>query len=118
MLADNRVLRRAHGELRVEAFEVNHWGRRWPSDKPRGYNGYVLRREGRALLFGGDTAMTPLFRIVEADRRSERDYAATVTFAGRRYSAGAPANVFCYRPGDTAACSAVRGDRSGSVHRA
>lgn len=64
---------------------------------------------------GSRDAMTPLFRIVEADRRSERDYAATVTFAGRRYSAGAPANVFCYRPGDTAACSGVRGDRSGSV---
>jgi L-ascorbate metabolism protein UlaG (beta-lactamase superfamily) len=52
----------AHGEVSIEAFEVRHWGRRWPSDHDRGYNGYVLRREGRALLFGGDTAMTPLFR--------------------------------------------------------
>lgn len=54
------------GELRVEAFEVKHWGRRWPNDRDRGYNGYILRREGRALLFGGDTAMTPLFRNLRA----------------------------------------------------
>jgi L-ascorbate metabolism protein UlaG (beta-lactamase superfamily) len=50
------------GELQVEAFEVKHWGKRWPSEKiERGYNGYILRREGRAILFGGDTAETSLF---------------------------------------------------------
>jgi len=54
------------GELELRAFEVKHWGRRWPNDINRGYNGYVLRREGKALLFGGDTAMTPLFRDVRA----------------------------------------------------
>jgi len=48
------------GELVVEAFEVKHWGQRWPSEKPRGYNGYILRRENKALLFAGDTAQTPL----------------------------------------------------------
>jgi L-ascorbate metabolism protein UlaG (beta-lactamase superfamily) len=58
---ESHTLQTARGELRVEAFEVKHWGRRWPSDRERGYNGYILRREGRALLFGGDTAMTPLF---------------------------------------------------------
>ncbi len=52
----------AAGGLEIEALEVKHWGVRWPSDIARGYNGYVLRREGRAILFGGDTAMTPLFR--------------------------------------------------------
>jgi L-ascorbate metabolism protein UlaG (beta-lactamase superfamily) len=51
----------ARGDLQVEAFEVKHWGRRWPSDVDRGYNGYVLRREGRSLIFGGDTAYTKLF---------------------------------------------------------
>lgn len=51
----------AKGELEIQAVEVKHWGRRWPDDTERGYNGYVLRREGRAILFGGDTAMTPLF---------------------------------------------------------
>jgi L-ascorbate metabolism protein UlaG (beta-lactamase superfamily) len=47
------------GELQIEAFEVKHWGERWPSEMPRGYNGYILRREGKAILFGGDTALTP-----------------------------------------------------------
>lgn len=50
------------GEVRIEAFEVKHWGQRWPNDRPRGYNGYVLRREGMALIFGGDTAYTQLFQ--------------------------------------------------------
>ena len=49
------------GELEIEAFEVKHWGERWPSERPRGYNGYILRREGKAVLFGGDTALTPAF---------------------------------------------------------
>ena len=45
------TLKTDRGELRVEAFEVRHWGQRWPSEKiTRGYNGYILRREGRALL--------------------------------------------------------------------
>jgi L-ascorbate metabolism protein UlaG (beta-lactamase superfamily) len=55
------TFRNAKGELEIEALEVKHWGERWPSDKERGYNGYILRREGRAILFGGDTAHTPVF---------------------------------------------------------
>lgn len=56
---EHTVYRNRLGELRIEAIEVKHWGQRWPSDLPRGYNGYILRREGKALLFGGDTALTP-----------------------------------------------------------
>jgi L-ascorbate metabolism protein UlaG (beta-lactamase superfamily) len=51
----------ARGEIEVRAIEVKHWGARLRSDTRRGYNGYILRREGRALIFGGDTAHTPLF---------------------------------------------------------
>src|SRR6266404_8714682 len=51
-----------HGELQVEAFEVKHWGARWKVDTYRGYNGYVLSREGRKMIFGGDTALTQSFR--------------------------------------------------------
>jgi L-ascorbate metabolism protein UlaG (beta-lactamase superfamily) len=58
---ESHTLQTERGELHIEAFEVKHWGRRWPNDRARGYNGYILRREDRALLFGGDTAMTPLF---------------------------------------------------------
>jgi L-ascorbate metabolism protein UlaG (beta-lactamase superfamily) len=55
------VFRCAQGELEIESFEVKHWGQRWPSKLARGYNGYVLRREGRSILFGGDTALTSHF---------------------------------------------------------
>jgi L-ascorbate metabolism protein UlaG (beta-lactamase superfamily) len=68
-------LRTARGKLEVQAFEVKHWGSRWPNDKiDRGYNGYVLRREGRSLIFGGDTAMIGTFR----DLRSKGPYAAAI----------------------------------------
>jgi L-ascorbate metabolism protein UlaG (beta-lactamase superfamily) len=53
-----------HGDIEVRAFEVRHWGARWRYDKYRGYNGYVLEREGRKLIFGGDTAYTESFRAL------------------------------------------------------
>jgi L-ascorbate metabolism protein UlaG (beta-lactamase superfamily) len=49
------------GDVEVQAIQVKHWGARLGSDTYRGYTGYIIRREGRALLFGGDTAHTPLF---------------------------------------------------------
>jgi L-ascorbate metabolism protein UlaG (beta-lactamase superfamily) len=54
-------LRTRHGDLEVRAVEVKHWGARLNNDFYRGYNGYVIRREGRVLLFGGDTAHTRAF---------------------------------------------------------
>lgn len=75
---DATTLRTDRGDLRVEAFEVKHWGQRYPRDRARGYNGYVLRREGRALIFGGDTAMTPLFRQL----RSGGPYEAAIMPVG------------------------------------
>ncbi len=50
------------GELEIEAFKVRHWGARLRTDDYRGYNGYILRRRGRAILYSGDTAFTTLFR--------------------------------------------------------
>lgn len=75
---ESQTLQTARGKLHVEAFEVKHWGRRWPNDRERGYNGYILRREGRALLFGGDTAMTPLF----ANLRPRGPFAAAIMPVG------------------------------------
>jgi L-ascorbate metabolism protein UlaG (beta-lactamase superfamily) len=49
------------GDVHVRAIEVKHWGARLRRDTYRGYNGYILEREGRSILFGGDTAHTPLF---------------------------------------------------------
>jgi L-ascorbate metabolism protein UlaG (beta-lactamase superfamily) len=56
---DRLMFKGTKGELEIQAVEVKHWGARWPSEKPRGYNGYILRREGRSILFAGDTALTP-----------------------------------------------------------
>ena len=56
------VFSNGKGKIEVEALQVKHWGRRWPSDLERGYNGYVLHREGKSILFAGDTANTDLFR--------------------------------------------------------
>jgi L-ascorbate metabolism protein UlaG (beta-lactamase superfamily) len=54
------TLRFPKGDLQIEAIEVKHWGQRWPNERERGYNGYILRREGKSILFGGDTAHTRL----------------------------------------------------------
>jgi L-ascorbate metabolism protein UlaG (beta-lactamase superfamily) len=56
----NKIVTR-RGEVLVRALEVRHWGARLRRDTHRGYNGYILEREGRKLIFGGDTADTPLF---------------------------------------------------------
>jgi len=63
---DRLSCRTNRGDLRIEAFEVKHWGERWPSELPRGYNCYILRREGRAILFGGNTALTPTFGDIKS----------------------------------------------------
>lgn len=51
-----------HGEISIEAFEVSHWGARWRHDRHRGFNGYILERNNKKLLFGGDTAYCPHFK--------------------------------------------------------
>jgi L-ascorbate metabolism protein UlaG (beta-lactamase superfamily) len=50
------------GEVEIEAFQVKHWGARWKVDSYRGYNGYVIAREGKKIIFGGDTALSSSFR--------------------------------------------------------
>jgi L-ascorbate metabolism protein UlaG (beta-lactamase superfamily) len=41
---------------------VKHWGARIQRDTHRGYTGFIVEREGRRLLIGGDTASTGAFR--------------------------------------------------------
>jgi L-ascorbate metabolism protein UlaG (beta-lactamase superfamily) len=64
---DEMRLNTPHGELEIKAFEVKHWGARWRFDKYRGYNGYVIAREGKKIIFGGDTALTSSFRSLRKD---------------------------------------------------
>jgi L-ascorbate metabolism protein UlaG (beta-lactamase superfamily) len=58
---ESATVKTRHGEVRVRSIEVKHWGARVRRDTWRGYAGFVLEREGRKLLFGGDTADTPAF---------------------------------------------------------
>ncbi len=46
------------GDLEVESIETRHWGARMVTDRHRGWGGYLLRKAGRTVLFGGDTAYT------------------------------------------------------------
>jgi len=58
------------GKINIIAFRVKHWGARMQHDDYRGYNGYLLERNGRRIIFGGDTAMTDDFQQL-------RSYGAT-----------------------------------------
>jgi L-ascorbate metabolism protein UlaG (beta-lactamase superfamily) len=50
------------GQVLVHAIEVKHWGARLGRDTHRGYTGFVVEREGKKILIGGDTASTSVFR--------------------------------------------------------
>ncbi|WGJ14785.1 MBL fold metallo-hydrolase [Methylocapsa sp. D3K7] len=54
------------GQIDITAFRVKHWGARVRRDTYRGYNGYVLKRERRRILFGGDTALCDSFAELRA----------------------------------------------------
>ena len=64
-------IRTTNGDVHLRAFEVKHWGARWRYDKFRGYNAYALEREGKKIIFGGDTALCESFRA----QRSQGPYA-------------------------------------------
>ena len=66
------------GSLRIRAFRVNHWGARLRNDNYRGYNGYILERNNRRIIFGGDTAMTDNF----AELRDDRPYDLAIMSIG------------------------------------
>ncbi|MBA4147162.1 MAG: MBL fold metallo-hydrolase [Verrucomicrobia bacterium] len=59
---EKTTVKTQNGDVEIEGIEVNHWGARWQHDAQRGYNGYVISREGKRIIFGGDTAMSDSFR--------------------------------------------------------
>jgi len=59
------------GGVRIEATPARHWGRRYPWDRERGYNGYLLTKHGRTILFGGDTAYTDRLASALGGRRPD-----------------------------------------------
>lgn len=61
-------IRGAVGSVRITAFPVKHWGARLRRDTHRGYNGYILEREGHRIIFGGDTALTDSFASLHSQK--------------------------------------------------
>ncbi|MEZ5292314.1 MAG: MBL fold metallo-hydrolase [Vicinamibacterales bacterium] len=59
---ESQRVRTARGDAVVHAVEVKHWGARLGRDTYRGYTGWIVEREGRRILIGGDTARTDAFR--------------------------------------------------------
>jgi L-ascorbate metabolism protein UlaG (beta-lactamase superfamily) len=57
------------GPVSIRAFRVNHWGARMLRDTYRGFNAYEIESEGARVIFGGDTAMTDMFRPLKSSRR-------------------------------------------------
>jgi L-ascorbate metabolism protein UlaG (beta-lactamase superfamily) len=55
---ESRQFDTSHGSVCVEAFRVKHWGARMRNDTHRGFNGYVIERQGRRICIAGDTAGT------------------------------------------------------------
>lgn len=49
------------GKVEIVAVRVRHWGARMQHDDYRGYNGYLIKRNNRRILFVGDTAFTEEF---------------------------------------------------------
>ena len=54
----SRSVSNAAGEIEITAFPVNHWGARTQRDMYRGYNGYLIQRKERRIIFAGDTAQS------------------------------------------------------------
>jgi L-ascorbate metabolism protein UlaG (beta-lactamase superfamily) len=58
---EGKTFKTAAGEIDASAFGVKHWGARKRGDDYRGYNGYLLKRNERRILFSCDTAFTDCF---------------------------------------------------------
>jgi L-ascorbate metabolism protein UlaG (beta-lactamase superfamily) len=58
---ERKSIQSDHGRIEIVAVPVNHWGTRLRHDHYRGYNGYLLERNNRRILFAGDTAFTEDF---------------------------------------------------------
>ena len=70
---ESRQFTGARGRLGIEALKVQHWGARVRHDVHRGFNGYLLERNGRRICVAGDTARTS---FAAAGRRGPIDLMA------------------------------------------
>ena len=58
---EHKSIATSAGTIDIMAFRVKHWGARMQHDNYRGYNGYLIERNNRRILFAGDTAFTDDF---------------------------------------------------------
>ena len=58
---ERKTLEASAGLIDIVAVPIKHWGARLQRDDYRGYNGYLIERNNRRILFAGDTAMTDSF---------------------------------------------------------
>ena len=58
------------GKIDITAFCVKHWGARTRRDAYRGYNGYVIERNNRRIIFSGDTALWNASRYAKSAKHS------------------------------------------------
>jgi L-ascorbate metabolism protein UlaG (beta-lactamase superfamily) len=70
---EGKSIETAAGIIKITALPVRHWGARMQHDDYRGYNAYLIERDDRRILFGGDTALTDQF--VEARQHGPVDLA-------------------------------------------
>ncbi|MBV9008335.1 MAG: MBL fold metallo-hydrolase [Verrucomicrobia bacterium] len=56
-------------EVEVRAFRGQHWGARVQRDEHRRFNGYVISRGDRRIIYSGDTAMTNAFAQLRDGKR-------------------------------------------------
>jgi L-ascorbate metabolism protein UlaG (beta-lactamase superfamily) len=53
--------------LVIAAMGANHWGKRWPWGRAYGFNSYVLEKNGHRMLLACDSAITDLFKPLQAN---------------------------------------------------
>ncbi len=62
---ESRTFKGARGSISIEAFGVRHWGARVRTDTHRGFNGYIVERNGRRVCLAGDTARTDMRAVAQ-----------------------------------------------------
>ena len=85
------------GRIDIIAFRVKHWGARLQRDDYRGYNGYLLERKGRRIIFGGDTAMTEDFQQLRS-YDSTQPVDSTSCPSGTKWVDLTIMSIGCYNP--------------------
>jgi L-ascorbate metabolism protein UlaG (beta-lactamase superfamily) len=73
-------------DVTITAYRPEHWGKRWPWERiDRGFNCYLIEKNGQTVFFGGDTGYGEYFKSISVKH--------TIDFALLPISAYNPANL-------------------------